>query len=134
MNIIDEYRKLTEDIAIIDSKITSASREIKKLIDIYKPSDLKAIDYSADRVQCSVVVRSLLDVTDDINVFKLEIKNLRSERNKLVAQRKKLEDVVDGFNDCKKRVIMMRVRGMKICEIALEMNYSERHVNRIVKV
>lgn len=132
MNIIDEYRKLTEDIAVIDSKITSASREVKKLIDTYKPAEIKAVDYSSDRVKSSIVVRSLLDVTDDINIFKLEIKKLRSERRNLVAQRKKLDDVVDGLGDSKKKVVMMKICGKTIAEIADEMNYSERQIYRII--
>lgn len=132
MKIIEEYRNLTEEIAVIDSQITSKQREIQQLKDTYKPLEIKAVCYSEVTSKAGYHPKDLLDVTDEINELVEEVKELKSLKIELHEQRHKLEEVIDGFGDKKKKVVMMRIKGMTISEIADEMNYCERHVWRIM--
>lgn len=132
MKIIDEYRMLTEEIAVINSKITTTNREINKLLDTYKPSSLKAINYEDVSVQTSRVEASLLLTTDRINKLKKRLKKLEEELRSVTDQRDKIEKTINEYGNLRKKVIMLRIKGHTIEEVASELNYSTRHIDRLI--
>lgn len=132
MNIIDEYRKVTEDIAVVKSCLTSINRDIKKLINAYRPGDVKSIDYSKDRVKTSNYQIDIFDnYTKMQDLFK-ERDNTELELKSLYTQRNELEKVINDLGDINKKVIMLKVKGYTNWKVADILHYSVRHIERIV--
>lgn len=132
-SIIDEYRELTEDIAVIKSCITSTERDIKKTIDTYQPSDLSAIDYSKPVVQTSCSQESLSVVYTRLHDLETELQNLKNELQSLYKQRDELEKTINDLGDVEKKAMMLRIKGLSNWKIAKQLNYSQRHIERIFK-
>lgn len=131
MKIIDEYKELTEEIAVINSKIVRTEREIEKLMNTYRPCEIKAIDYGTEVVQSSKVQDSLFFITDSINKLKKELEKLELESKSVTNQREEIEKVINSYGNCKKKIIMRRIKGDTVNEIACEFNYSKAHVRRL---
>lgn len=131
--IIDEYRKIIEDIAVVKSQITSINREKSKLIYTYSPKDIGAVDYSKPAVQVSNVPISITDAYIQIQDIETGIQPLESELKSLYKQRDELERVIDDLGDKEKKALMLRIKGYPNWRIAKEMSYSQRHVERIFK-
>lgn len=129
--IISEYKKLTEDIAVVKSCIKSVDREKTKLIFAYSPKAIGAIDYSKPAVQTSNVPISITDAYIQIHELEAEKQPLESELKSLYVQRDELEKVINGLGDIEKRCIMLRIKGYPNWKIAEEMSYSKRHIERI---
>lgn len=129
--IIEEYRELTEDIAVIKSCITSTERDIKKTINTYKPSDIGAIDYEKPAVQTSCSQESISTVYAKIHDLELELQNLKDELQSLYKQRDELERTINDLGDKEKKAMMLRIKGYSNWKIAKYMNYSERQIERI---
>lgn len=133
MKIINEFRRLTEEIAVCESQKQSLEREINKQSDQYKPKEIKAIDYEEEKVETSTHQQSMIDTYDEIVSLNCSLKERENELDILYAQRNHLEDVVDGMGDRRKKAIMMRIKRKKPYEIEEATGYCERHVHRIVK-
>lgn len=132
-SIIDEYRELTEDIAVIKSCITSTERDIKNTINTYQPKELGAIDYNKPTVQTSCSQESLSVVYTRLHDLETELQNLKNELQSLYQQRDELEKVINGLGDVEKKVMMLRIKGYPNWKIAKEMNYSQRWIEKIFK-
>gem|GEM_PF-1280027 len=131
--IIDEYRKITEDIAVVKSQIKSINREKSKLIYTYSPKDIGAIDYSKPAVQVSNVPISITDAYIQIQGLEIGIQPLESELKSLHEQRDELEKVINDLGDIEKRTLMLRIKGYSNYRIAKELNYSVRGIEEIFK-
>lgn len=133
MKIIDEFRRLTEEIAVCESQKQSLEREITKQSDQYKPKEIKAIDYEEEKVKTSTHQQSMIETYDEIVSLNHSLKERENELDILYSQRNHLEDVVDGMGDRRKKAIMMRIKRKKANEIKDATGYCERHVHRLVK-
>jgi predicted nucleic acid-binding Zn-ribbon protein len=131
MKIIEEYKRLTEEIAVLESKLESARRELKKQMNQYKPGELKGIDYSDEKVQTSTHQQDMLETYDVIKELQSRIKQLEEELMAVLNQRQKLEDVIDNIGGRHKRVMMLYIQGKEKNEIAEIMSYDPRHVLRL---
>lgn len=129
--IIEEYRQLTEDIAVIKSCITSTERDIKKTINTYSPGDLGAIDYSKPVVQTSCSQESIAEVWTRLHDLNAELQNLKAELESLYEQRDELEKVINGLGDVEKKVMMLRIKGYSNWKIAKELHYSVKGIEKI---
>lgn len=131
--IIDEYRKITEDIAVVKSRIKSINREKSKLIYTYSPKDVGAIDYTKPAVQTSNVPISVTDAYIQIHDLETEGQLIESELKSLNEQRDELEKVINDLGDNEKRCMMLRIKGYPNYRIAKELNYSVRGIEEIFK-
>lgn len=133
--IIEEYRKLTENIAVIRSCITSTKREKNKLIreNINIPRGLSAIDYSIPAVQTSLFQGDLASAYIKIHDFETELMDLEEELKQLYGQRDELERVINDLGDVEKKAMMLRIKGYTNRKISEKMHYSERQIERIFK-
>lgn len=132
MKIIEEYKRLTEEIAVAESKLESARRELKKQVDQYKPSDLKAIDYSNEKVQTSVHQQDMVETYDIIEEIKDNIKLTEKDLIAVKSQRKKIEDVINDIGGRHKQVLMLMTKGERPVQIAEKMGVDIRHVFRLL--
>ncbi len=132
-SIIEEYRRLTENIAVVKSSISSNKREITKLIrsNLNFPSGLGAIDYSKPAVQTSLFQGDLVQAYVKIHDIEVEQQELEAELKALYEQRDELEKVINGLGDKEKKAMMLRIKGFPNWKIAKEMSYSQRQVERI---
>nr|WP_312578236.1 hypothetical protein [Sedimentibacter sp.] len=131
--IIEEYRELTENIAVIKSCTKSVERDINKLLNSYKPNELNAIDYEKPAVQTSNMQISVFDAYREIHDLMTEKDNLKLELESLYKQRDELEKTINDLGDKEKKALMLRIKGYSNWKIAKEMHYSQRHVERIFK-
>jgi FtsZ-binding cell division protein ZapB len=131
--IIEEYRELTEDIAVIKLCITSCERDIKKTINTYQPSDLGAINYDKPCVQSSNSQESISLVLIKLHDLQEELQDLQDELQSLYKQRDDLERTINDLGDVEKKAMMLRIKGLSNWKIAKEMNYSVRGIEEIFK-
>lgn len=132
MEIIAEYRKLTKDLAVVDSRIKSKERELNKIVDVYAPADCKGLDYSKPQVQSSRNVPDIIDVAAKIYEVNTELVSLRKERDEIQAQRDALDKCIDSLGDMPAKAMMLRIRGFSNRQIACEIGFSRRHVERLI--
>ena len=131
MKIIQEYKRVTEDIAVIKSKIKTVKRELDKNINRYKPSDIKAINYDKEKVQTSMYQESILVVANNIFNLQQTMKEFEQELQELMEQRGELEDIINTLNNLEQKVCVMRIQGHSIKKIAWKLNYSEIYIKKI---
>lgn len=132
MIIIQEYQRLTEEIAVIDSKIQSAERELRKLSATYAPAGVSGIDYSKDRVTGGPGTPDLVDVVCRMTEINMALMDMRAELQDLRSQRDKLQEVIESVGNQHKKVLMYKIEGLSNAQIARRMNRSKRHVERLV--
>lgn len=131
--IIEEYRRLTECIAVVKSSLISNKREINKLIrvNINIPCGLGAVDLTKPAVQTSFFQGDLVAAYIKIHDLEIEQQELEKELQSLYEQRDELEKTINGLGDVEKKAMMLRIKGYPNWKIAKEMNYSVRHIQRI---
>lgn len=128
MRIIQEYRRVTEEIAVIESKIESANRQMRYLWRAHGHSTFGGIDYSAVRVQGSGF--SPGDMESALKVF-LEIQRMQEELAELHEQLERLRGTINKLGNKRKIALMMRIDGKTNDQIAAEMRMTTRQVERI---
>lgn len=131
--IIEEYRKLTEDIAVIKSCIVSTERDINRTINTYQPGDAGAIDYSNPTVQTSISQESLSEVWIRLHDLNAELQDLKEELKSLYKQKDELERTINDLGDIEKKAMMLRIKGFSNWKIAKELHYSVRGIEEIFK-
>ncbi len=129
MQIIDEYKKITEDIAVVRSKLSTTKRKIKRLSYRCCPDDAKGIDYSTEKVQISIDIPDI----EELMLLAKEMMLLELDLMELYQQRDELEETINDLGDLKKQVIMLQIKGYTQLQIAKELNYSKRHIERLCK-
>jgi len=132
MKIIDEYKNIIEDIAITKSKLTTAERELQRNMYEYRPSEIKAIDYSKDKVQSSNCQQPILVTANNIIELNNSIKILQQELQALYSQKNELEKTINNLGDINKQVMMLKIKGCTTGKIACTLNYSSRHIERLL--
>lgn len=130
-SIIEEYRRLTENIAVVKSSIASTKRAITKLIYANKPCDIGAIDYTKPAVQTSHSQDDVISAYRKIHDLETEKQELESELQSLYEQRNELEKVINDLGDIEKKVMMLRIKGYSNQKIADILHYSKGGVNHI---
>lgn len=133
MEIIAEYRQLTKGIAVLNSRIKSKERELSKLTLTYAPRDIGGIDYSDPCVQTSLHHPDIVQVASKIYDLNKELKILRDELKEIMNQRDELDKCIDSLGDTKSKIMMLKIKGYTNRQISWELNYSKRHIERIVK-
>lgn len=132
MNIIDEFRRVTEEIYTYKSKLASIIREINKLINSYKPGEIKGIDYSKDKVQSNFMQIDIFDNYAKMQELFKERDSTELELKSLYAQRDELEKCINDLGDINKKVLMLKIKGYTNWQVANVLHYSPRHIERIV--
>ena len=131
--IIEEYRKLTENIAVVKSCIISNKREISKLIksNINIPQGLGAVDLTKPAVQTSFFQGDLIAAYIKIHDLETEQEELEAELQSLYKQRDELEKTINDLGDIEKKCMMFRIKGYKNWMIAKDLNYSLKGIEKI---
>ncbi|GAB6107811.1 sigma-70 RNA polymerase sigma factor region 4 domain-containing protein [Fusibacter bizertensis] len=132
MKIIEEYRQLTEEIAVLNSKIKSKERALNKLMMTYAPSGSKAIDYSSVRVQSKKNLPDIIEIADKIYEVKGELSDLKAELEEVVEQRDTLDEFIKTLGESKATALTLRIKGFTNRQISCEMHMSQRHIERLV--
>jgi hypothetical protein len=131
--LINEYRALCLELATVESQIKTGERELTKLTFSYRPSDIKGIDYAKPQIQSSSHAPDIMEVASKIYELSGRLSELRAERDTILSQRAELDKCIDRLGDTQARVVMMRLRGCTNRQIAHDVGYSKRHVERIVR-
>lgn len=132
LKIIDEYRQITEQIAVLKSQKTSVERDLTKMSMTFRPLELKGMDYSMERVQRSSNQTNMFEMAEGIVNAQFEIQLISAELESWYKQRAELERVINELGDIKKRVVMLQIKGYPQWKIAKELNYSKRQIERII--
>ena len=132
MDIIAEYRRLTKELAAVGSMIKSKERELNKIVDAYAPADCKGLDYSKPQVQSSRVVPDIEDIALKIYEVNKVLTSLRDERDEIKSQRDELDKCIDSLGDLPAKAMMLRIKGLTNRQIAYEIGYTRRHVERLI--
>jgi DNA-binding NarL/FixJ family response regulator len=130
-SIIEEYRRLTENIAVIKSSIASTKRAITKLIYANKPCDIGAIDYTKPVVQTSHSQDDVISAYRKIHDLEVDKQELELELKALYEQRDEVEKVINDLGDIEKKAMMLRIKGYSNQKIADILHYSKGGVNHI---
>lgn len=133
MDIITEYRKVTEEMAITTSELRRINIKINNNVYEYCPQGLKGIDYTAPRVQESNVKKELFENYRELQELFLQEKKLNTFLNKLKEQRLELEKCINCVGGIEKKALMLRIKGYTNREIADKLHYSLRGVEDIFK-
>lgn len=135
MDIIQEYRRITERIAVQSSQLTTAKRDLQKNMNIYKPSDAKGIDYSQEKVQSSLHQQDIFTTANNIKIITSFIKELEEELVELKGQRNKLEKTINSLGDIKKQYIMYKIKNPRMpnWKIANEIHVAPRTLNNYIR-
>lgn len=133
MNIIEEYRRVTGDIAVINSCLTTINREIKRLIYADKPGDIKGIDYAKDKIQTSNMQMDIFGNYAKLQELFKERDRTELELESLYTQRNELEKVINDLGDIEKRVMMLRIKGYSNWRIAETLHYSIKGIEKIFR-
>lgn len=131
--IIEEYRKLTENIAVVKSCLISNKREISKLINmnINIPKGLGAVDLTKPAVQTSFFQGDLIAAYIKLHDLETNQEELESELQSLFKQRDELEKTINDLGDIEKKCMMLRIKGYKNWMIAKDLNYSLKGIEKI---
>lgn len=132
MKIIDEYRRLTEEIAVLESRIISQERQLRKVSDIYAPAGVSSLDYSKERVAGGPARPDMIGVAGQIIEITIDLNNDRAELKDLHTQRDKLREVIGTLGCRLKKVLMYKIEGCSNNQIATRLGCSKRHVERLV--
>lgn len=133
LNIIEEFRRVTEDIAVVKSCLTSINRDINKLINAYRPGDIKGIDYSKDKVQSNNMPLDIFSNYTKMQELFKERDNTELELKSLYTQRDELEKCINDLGDIEKKAMMLRVKGYSNWRIADTLHYSIKGIEKIFK-
>jgi len=133
MKIIEEYKSIIEEIAITKSKLTTAERELQRNMYEYRPSEMKAIDYSKDKVQSSNCQQSILVTAHNIVELNKDIFNLKEDLQGLYNQKNNLEIAINSLGDIENKIIMCKLKGLSNKRIARQLYITERTVYRYIK-
>lgn len=132
MNIIDEYRRIIEFIAVQKSQLTTAKRDLQRNMNIYKPAEAKGIDYSQDKVQSSMQQQSIFIIAKNIYILTNFIQEIEDELEELYKQQMELEKTINNLGDTRKQIIMYRLKNYPIWKIANRLHLSTRTVDRYI--
>lgn len=124
MSIILEYRKVTEEIAVAESKLTRARREIWRQCGS-KGGGGTTVDYARLPVQTSGY--SPGDLEAGFQAW-LDYQQLLEDIEGLYRQLEALRETINKLGDTRKRIIMMRIDGYTQRQIATELGYSKRWI------
>lgn len=132
MKIIDEYRFITEQIALLKSQITTAARELTKLSMAYRPSEVSGIDYG-ERVQSSLYQTPVIETAEAIIRTQQQIQLLNAELESWQKQRDELEKSINEIGEPNNKIIMLKIKGMKHWQIAREVHFSKSWVDKVCR-
>lgn len=131
MDIIKEYKRVLEDIAVIESQLQTTKRELDKTVNIYRPSDIKGIDYAEERVTGSMFQPDIFCIAEKLDELKRQIRSLQNELLETHEQRRKLEKAINEFGSVEKQVAKYKVKGWTNEKIAKELGYSKSWIDKI---
>lgn len=135
LDIIREYKIITEQITVAKSQLERAKRDLQKNMDVYKPSDAKGIAYDNERVQTSVQQQDIMETAKNICILTDFIRELKQVLEELNSQRKELEDTINSLGDIRKQYIMYKVRYPRMSNriIASKIHVSPRTLDNYIK-
>lgn len=115
-------------------RVRDAERDLKRLEQEYEQAKadilhLKAIQYDADKVTGGKIG----DLSDAIAAVEGYMERLNAQWDKLIALRKEAKVLIDRIADGRYREVLTRryLQGQSLEEIAVDLRYSYRQVNRI---
>ena len=132
MNIIDEYRKVTEELAIAKSNLRRANIALNKLIYGNAPKDITGVGYNDIKVQNNVNILDLAEALYQRDKHISDKNNAENEYAELLEQQQELEKVINDLGDINKKVVMLKIKGYSTCEIADRLHYSPRRIQQII--
>lgn len=133
MNIIDEFRRVTEEMAVAESVLNSINRDIRQNINAYKPNQMGGIDYSKDKIQNSNMQLDIFSNYAELQGLWEDRDRAEKDFEEIKAQRDSLEKTINSLGDIEKKVLMRRIKGYSNRQIADELHYSLRGVEDIFK-
>ncbi len=132
MNIIEEYRKVTEELAVAKSNLKRVNRAIVKLINNNAPKDITGTCYSDIKIQNNVNILDLAEALYQRDKFLSDRNEAEKEYEDLSRQLEELEETINSLGDINKKVLMLRIKGYTNWQIADKLHYSVRRIEQIV--
>lgn len=130
MGIIEEFKKIIEEIAVVESRLLTARRELDRKANAYRPAGMRGIDYTRERVSNSLFQQDIFSLSQEIEILKDEIKRLKRELKEMHEQKRKLEKIINDYGDVKKQIFMMKLKKVPIDQIARKLFISRSTVYR----
>lgn len=127
MSIVEEYRRLYEDEAVAESRRDTAKRAYRRNLIATWPKGAKGTDYSEPRVMSSVYVPDTIEIEQS----RQEYLFWESEWEDIQKQRQRLEGRIENLGNIEKTIIMYRIKGYTIAQIAERLHYSRRWIERL---
>jgi FixJ family two-component response regulator len=75
----------------------------------------------------------IVEMASKIYEINTELISLRNELDDVRDQRAELDKCIDKLCDIRAKVVMLKINGKNNRQIAYDLNYSRRHVERIVR-
>lgn len=130
MNIIDEFRRVTEELAIAKSNLRRANRALGKLIWGNAPGDLKGISYGI-KVQNNANILDLAEALYQRDKHISDRDSAEKEYAELLEQLEELEKAINNLGDIEKKAMMLRIKGYSNKQIADTLHYTIKGVEKI---
>jgi transcriptional regulator with XRE-family HTH domain len=132
--IIKSYQELCDEIDIWKSRVKAYEAEIralKKLANIYGPSDIGALDYSQDRVQSSTHIGfetyllRLYEIEAKMQAYDIAIGEMMDAKDTI-------ERKLDEMTGIDHQVVYLRdIKGYKLQEIADQLHFSIDYIKKV---
>jgi hypothetical protein len=132
--IIKSYQELCDEIDIWKSRVKAYEAEIralKKLANIYGPSDITALDYSQDRVQggthlgFETFLFRMYEIEAKMGVHENAIEEMR-------IYKESIEKKLDKMSGIDHQVVYLRdIKGYKLQEIADQLHFSIDYIKKV---
>lgn len=134
---IKSYHDLLKDIEIYTLMIADLKNEHRKLIramDVTKPGEIKATDYSKERVQTSTLHIALDQIVDRVNEINTLLISLEDILNNKLITKSIIEQKISEYERLEYKVAYRRdIEGKSLIEIADELGYTYQYIKEISK-
>lgn len=130
-SLIKEYCSICFQVESMENTISFISEEIETLVKSQGPKSICGINYDSFRMNGNNH-RSVRDILDEIEELVKRRNKCFSEFKVLIGKKKFIEKKIDGSSKALLQVAKMHFNGTRTSVIAKRINYSERHVQRLI--
>lgn len=131
--LVMEYRNIIANIAGAMCQKMNCERRLKQLVNNSGPSGIKGIDYTRPVVQTSGYFPSILEMAEEMGRLTYELEEIEKNLIDLNDQKAFIEETIRSLGDPKMQIVMLAIKGYPQWKIAEELNYSQRHIERLVR-
>lgn len=130
-NIMTEYNNMTENLAVLESRLHAAKRELLKLEKSAGPAGELPVISWGEHLKTTFQTLDTIEVALAIAEAKEKIETYKSEIEFWKVERNSLEATINSYGDLKRKVLMLKLKGLKHAQIAKELGYSKERIDQV---